>query len=154
MKIPHQFFLLLNPMMRILLRSPVHSLVSNSLMLVTFTGRRSKRTFTTPVRYIRDGEIIRAFTAASNQWWRNMRGGTEVRLLIAGSEARYRAEAIDNAPDRVRAGLQDLLRVFPQDAPYYEIALRTDKQPDASTLERASRSTIMVEAEPLAGNEG
>ena len=122
-------------------------------ILAGFTGRRSKRTFTTPVRYIREGEIIRAFTAATNQWWRNMRGGAEVRLLIEGNESRYRAEAIHSAPDRVRAGLRALLRDFPQDAPYYEIAMQADKQPNAQDLESASQNTVMIEAHRISGKE-
>ena len=53
MKLPEPFFLIINPIMRTLLRSPLHGLLSDSLMLITYTGRRSQRKFTTPVRYLR-----------------------------------------------------------------------------------------------------
>lgn len=37
-------FRVINPLMEALLRSPLHGLVSDSLLLVTFTGRKSGRT--------------------------------------------------------------------------------------------------------------
>jgi hypothetical protein len=85
MKVPEAFFTVINPIMKFLLRSPVHGLWSDSLMLITFTGRKSGRRFTTPVRYIKTGETVRCFTAAENQWWRNLRTGARVELLIKGA---------------------------------------------------------------------
>ena len=118
-------------------------------MLITFVGRKSGRTFTTPVRYSdRDGRI-RCFTAATNRWWRNLSGGAEVTLRIRGHEQRYRAEAIADDPARVRAGLEQFLAQFPQDAAYYDLRLNAHGKPEAADLDAASRRTVMVEAFPL-----
>jgi hypothetical protein len=148
-KLPEPLFIVINPTMQFLLRSPLHSLLSGSLMLITFTGRKSRRKFTTPVRYVRDGETIRCFTSAENQWWRNLCGGADVILRTRGHDAPYHAAAIENDPAEVKKQLQHYLDLFPQDAAYHEIRLNRDKTLVAEDLEAASRTAIVVEAHPI-----
>ncbi|MEJ8569378.1 nitroreductase/quinone reductase family protein [Elongatibacter sediminis] len=146
MKLPESLFAVINPCIIWLLRSPAHGLLSSGVMLITFTGRNSGRTFTTPVRYIRDGGVIRSFTARNNQWWRNMREPVEVTLRIAGKDGRYLMQAVTDDPTRIRAKLLRLLALYPQDAPYYDIELGPDKLPKPGHLDRAVEATAMVEA--------
>ena len=47
-----------NPLLKGLLRSPLHSVVSDRLALITITGRRSGREFTFPVGYRREGDRV------------------------------------------------------------------------------------------------
>ena len=47
-----------NPLVRAVLRSPAHGLLSGHLALLTVTGRRSGRAFTFPVGYHREGERV------------------------------------------------------------------------------------------------
>ena len=49
---------LYNPIVAAILRSPLHAAMSNSTMLLTFSGRKSGRTYTTPVNYVRDGDEL------------------------------------------------------------------------------------------------
>lgn len=118
-------------------------------MLVTFTGRKSRKVFTTPVRYVRDGEIVRCFTSSENRWWRNLRGGADVMLRIEGRDRPYHAIAIENNPELVEMWLTRYLGVFPQDAAYHDIRLENDKSLATEDLERASRNAIVVEARPV-----
>jgi hypothetical protein len=148
MRLPEPLFVVINPLMRALLRSPLHGILSSSLMLITFTGRKSGRRFTTPVRYVRVDGMVRCFTAAKNLWWRNLRGGASVSLLIAGREAPYDAQAIDNDPARIRAALQHYLALFPADAAYHEIRLNRDRTLVPEDLERASHEAVVVELRP------
>jgi deazaflavin-dependent oxidoreductase (nitroreductase family) len=150
MRLPEPLFVVINPVMRTLLRSPLHFLWSRSLMLITFTGRKSGRRYTTPVRYVRLDGIVRCFTSSENLWWRNLRGGAVVSLRIEGRERSYHATAIDDDPPRIRAALQHYLALFPQDAAYHGIRLNPDKSLLAGDLERASRDAVVVEAR-LAG---
>lgn len=150
MRLPEPLFVVINPVMRTLLRSPLHFLWSRSLMLITFTGRKSGRRYTTPVRYVRLDGIVRCFTSSENLWWRNLRGGAVVSLRIEGRERSYHATAIDDDPPRIRAALQHYLALFPQDAAYHGIRLNPDKSLLAEDLERATRDAVVVEAR-LAG---
>jgi hypothetical protein len=147
MRLPEPLFLLINPMMRILLRSPLHFALSKSLMLITFTGKKSGRRFTTPVRYVRVGDTVRCFTSPENLWWRNLRGGAAVSLRIEGHERPYWA-TIQGDPAAVRAALTHYLSLFPQDAAYHEIRLNPDRSLMAEDLERESQRAVVVEARP------
>lgn len=146
MRLPEPFFALINPAMRLLLRSPLHGLVSASLMLVGFTGRKSGRRFATPVRYVRAGGTIRCFTTKDTRWWRNLEGGAAVTLRIAGRDLPYQAVAIDDDPARTRAALLDYLRAFPQDAAYHDVRLGPGREPLATDLDRAAQHAVLVEA--------
>ncbi len=115
-------------------------------MLITFTGRKSGQTFTTPVRYIETDGVIRCFTSSKNQWWRNLRGGADVVLRVKGKDHPYCAVAIENDPQEVRKWLVYYLGEFPQDAVYHDIKLNRDKTLVEEDLERASHNAIVVEA--------
>ena len=148
MKLPEPLFAVINPLVGALLKSPLHSLCSDSLMLITFTGRSSGRQFTTPVRYIRDGDIVRCFTSSTNQWWRNLRGGADVTLRLRGRDFAYFATAVENDSSEVKKWLRHYLGLFPQDAAYHEIRLNPDKTLVAEDLDRASHQAVVVRAEP------
>ena len=44
-----------NSIMKWLIRSPLHGLVSKSMLVIGYTGRKSGRRYETPVNYVRDG---------------------------------------------------------------------------------------------------
>lgn len=76
----------INPLMRALLKSPAHGLVSGRLMLLTVTGRRSHRTFTFPVGYHQEGDHLHVNLdwPQRKRWWRNLRGGAPVTVVLRG----------------------------------------------------------------------
>lgn len=73
-----------NLFMKPLLKSPLHFLVSGQLVLITFTGRKSGRTYTTPLAYMREGDTVTLFTQKSRTWWKNLQGGAAVTLQLKG----------------------------------------------------------------------
>lgn len=88
----------LNPVMRLLLRSPLHRLASRQFMLLILTGRKSGRTYTVPVgRHESDGTIV---VYAAGGWRKNLRGGAPVRVVIDGVERAGYAE-LEEDPDQV-----------------------------------------------------
>ncbi len=54
----------------------VGKLVRRGITVVTYTGRKSGRTFTTPVGYRREGDVveIRVMMPDAKTWWRNFNG--------------------------------------------------------------------------------
>jgi deazaflavin-dependent oxidoreductase (nitroreductase family) len=76
-----------------LLRSPLHPLLSGSLILLTYRGRRSGREYTLPVMYAEDehGLIVFVGRASEKTWWRNLRDGSAVRVRLRGAD--YEGEA-------------------------------------------------------------
>ena len=146
MRLPEPLFLIINPMMRMLLRSPLHFIQSKSVMLITFTGRKSGRRFTTPVRYVRVADTVRCFTSSENLWWRNLRGGAAVSLRIEGKEMPYWA-TVQSDSAAVRAALTHYLGLFPQDAAYHGIRLNRDRSLVTTDLDRVAQHAVVVEAQ-------
>jgi hypothetical protein len=75
-----------NPVVRAVLRSPAHGLLSGHLALLTVTGRRSGRAFTFPVGYHRDGDRVTVGVdwPERKRWWRNLSDAAPVEIWLAG----------------------------------------------------------------------
>ncbi len=66
------------------LRSGWHRPVSATMMVLTFEGVRSGRTYSLPVGYTEDGEDLLTFTRFS--WWKNFRQQRPVSLRLRGAK--------------------------------------------------------------------
>jgi deazaflavin-dependent oxidoreductase (nitroreductase family) len=131
-----------NSAMKFVLRSPLHGMVSKTVLLITFTGRKSGKTYTTPVDYSQDGDQVYIFTHAN--WWKNLRNGAPVTLRIRGRELQGVAEPVAEDKQAVAAGLMAHLRKVPSDARYYGVTLDEHKNPSAEEAEKAAQSVVMV----------
>src|SRR5512144_1984486 len=85
----------LNPMMVWFLKSSFHFFISKGVMLVTVTGRKSGKSISTPTNYVRDGNTLWVISWRERTWWRNLRGGTKVRVLLAGRSVEGRGQVIE-----------------------------------------------------------
>jgi deazaflavin-dependent oxidoreductase (nitroreductase family) len=83
-----------NPLLRIVLSSPLHPLLSRSLALITVTGRKSGRAYTFPVGYTQEGDRVTIGVGWPERklWWRNLRGGAPVRVRLRGTVRNGHAE--------------------------------------------------------------
>ena len=79
-----------------LLQSPLHRLLSRSIDLVRYRGRRTGEQFTTPTQYAEnDGElIILVGRPESKSWWRNFQQPRDIDVLVRGKWQPMVAEAI------------------------------------------------------------
>jgi deazaflavin-dependent oxidoreductase (nitroreductase family) len=116
---------LYNPIVVSLLRSPLHGVMSKSVMLLTYKGRRSAREFTTPVSYVRDGGELLVVSSRDHSWWKNLRGGAPVAVRVRGLKLEGIAEAFEgeNAGD----GLLAVLRAVPAYRRYWGIELDSNR---------------------------
>jgi hypothetical protein len=124
-----------------LLRSPFHPLMSRDTLLLSFTGKKSGRHYTIPVRYLRDGDTLT--TTTDSRWWRNLQGGAEVKLQLAGREVRGKADVSTNSEDVERAIIA-ILRQMPSDAHFYQVRLDRNGQPDMASVKRAAQSNVLI----------
>jgi deazaflavin-dependent oxidoreductase (nitroreductase family) len=98
---------------RFLLRSPLHGLVGDRVMLLTVTGRRSGRTYSFPVRYAVDGRTITVVAEADRTtWWLNLLRQAPVVVRIDGRERHAIAHLVWDADEADRA-LAAYARTFP-----------------------------------------
>ncbi|MEO8397493.1 MAG: nitroreductase/quinone reductase family protein [Chloroflexota bacterium] len=83
-----------NIFMKPLLRSPLHVLVSKHYLLITFTGRKSGKIYSTPVEYMRDGDRVTFFTQRERSWWKNLQDDAPLTLRVSGQDYPTRAQVI------------------------------------------------------------
>ena len=131
-----------NNTVKVVLRSPVHGMVSSTLMLITFTGRKTGKKYTTPVSYSQYGNQVRIFTHAG--WWKNLCGGKPVTLRLRGHDLEGIADAVADDKQAVAAGLAEHLCRVHSDARYYDVTFDAQGNPKANEIEEAARSVVMV----------
>jgi hypothetical protein len=89
--------LVMNPVVRGLLRSPAHRLVSGSVLLLTYTGRRSGVRRELPVMYAMLGDrfVVVAGQPDTKTWWRNFAGDVRpATVTVAGRHNSCRARLL------------------------------------------------------------
>lgn len=130
---PLWLFRALNPLMRTLLRSPLHGLVSGMLMLLSYTGRKSGKTFTIPIGYFAwDTDEVMAFTTA--RWWTNLQGGTPVTLLLKRQPVKA-VPTVIHEHEAVIATLEEFIkRRGLAAARKLPVGLPTDREPTQADL--------------------
>jgi len=133
---------IVNSAMKFVLRSPVHGMVSKSILLITFTGRKSGKTYTTPVSYSQNDGQVTIFTHAD--WWKNLRSEAPVTLRLRGLEIQGLAEAVAEDKQAVAVGLEAHLRKVPSDGGFYGVTFDDQKNPKAEEVEKAAQSVVMV----------
>lgn len=88
-------------------------------MLITFKGRKTGRSFTTPVRYLKEGRTVRLFSSPQANWWKNLRGGADVSVTISGKSMKCRATVLETDDDTKLRIFRFYLESFPGDAAYH-----------------------------------
>ena len=73
---------------------------SDRLLLLTFTGRKSGKEFTTPMRYVEEDEILRLRVLVEYPWWKNLVEQATVRVLLRGQMRTGTAEVLPEEDER------------------------------------------------------
>jgi deazaflavin-dependent oxidoreductase (nitroreductase family) len=90
--------LVVNPVVRLLLRSPAHRVLSGSVLLLGYTGRRSGAHRELPVMYagLDDRFVLVAGQPDTKTWWRNFTGeDAPVTVTVAGRRTTCRARRLE-----------------------------------------------------------
>lgn len=132
-----------NSMMKWILRSPLHGLISKSTMLITYTGHKSGKLYTIPVNYVRDEDVLSVTSYCHRTWWRNLRGGAPVTVRVQDRDLKATAEVIEDDAG-VAAGLMAHLQKAPQLAKYFQVRLDANGQPDAADVARIVQDRVVV----------
>jgi hypothetical protein len=96
------------------------------------------------VQYVQTGETIYVIPgdAEHKTWWRNLRGGTPVTVLLHGKELPAQAELM---PDGEKTGApQAYLRRFPSAASTHHIKRMPDGSINPADLQAAAPGVVMV----------
>jgi len=134
--------------MRVVLRSPLHGLVSRGLMLLTVTGRTSGRSYTFPVQYAEDDGtlLVLAGRATTKSWWRNVREPSPVRIRLRGRDVAGTARVVQD-PEEIARGLAAYVRRFPRSAKTLGLPPGPGAEPERDAVARVSAENVIVRIE-------
>lgn len=95
-----------NPIVRRILRSRFHWLLSRYVIGLEFTGVKSGRQYFVPVSYSQrdDGEVS-VMTYRRRNWWRNLRGGRPLHVWLRGERLPARATVVEDDYEEIERGL-------------------------------------------------
>jgi hypothetical protein len=112
----------LNSMMKWMLTTPgIQAMVGQGVALLTFTGRKTAKTYTIPVSYHREDNTVTVITKRARHWWRNFENTDAVELRLAGRNYMGKAEAKTGEEDALQF-MVDYLQKRPIDAKAYGLA--------------------------------
>lgn len=108
---------LVNPVVRRVLRTPAHRLMSGSVLLLEYTGRRSGVRHALPAMFAETGDrlVVIAGQPETKTWWHNF--GTRPQAVVAtvaGRRRSYQASRPDARTDQYRQALAAYRRRFPR----------------------------------------
>ncbi len=138
-----------NPFMKTVLHSPLHWLAGRSTMLITYTGRKSGSEYSTPVNYVRDDDRLLSMSLANRVWWRNLRGGAPVQVVLQGKTYHGTGRVFED-----EAGIAKRLGVIARSSRMYAryLGVEIDEHGDlvdAGPLAEAAAGRVIVEIDGL-----
>ena len=99
-----------NPLVRMLLGSPLHGVLDDSFLVLHLTGRRTGRRYDIPVGYV---DMVGKLAVVSVATWRvNLRGGADVEVMLRG-HLRPMHALLDEDPASVAASYQAMINRLP-----------------------------------------
>ena len=129
-----------NDFVKFFLLTPLHVFIGNTL-LITVTGRKTGRKYSTPVSYYREGDCLWVMTSRDRSWWRNIRSGAKVSLLIHGKSINGFAQVEREIP--VEKRLIEYIRHMPTTAKAIGIRMEKDT-PNVADLSRVANNRLFV----------
>ena len=144
----------LNPVMRTLLRSPLHGITSHNIGIVHFTGRKSGRKLSTPLSYTREDTVVRLLSNQTTRWWLNFRTegkgeaegkGVRVEMEIARQRYPGTATLLEGDSEALREGVRRFIRALPRDAKVYGLKLDANGEVVETSLANIAERLILVE---------
>jgi hypothetical protein len=130
-----------NVPMRAVLGLPFRTPLSGNLMLLSYTGRKTGKTYRQPVSYARDGDVL--LTPGGGRWTLSLGDGRTVRLRLRGREVQARPELVRD-PGEVERLLGVIARENPRAARFIPIPRRENGRLDPEVLGTALRNGFTI----------
>jgi hypothetical protein len=136
-----------NDFVKFFLKTPLHVFLGNT-MLITVTGCKTGRKYSTPVGFTRDGckACLWILTNRDRTWWRNLRNGARVSLLLKGKSLSAYAE-LELDEKAVEARMLDYIRSIPMAAKPLGIHIE-NKVPNREDIARVAKDRLFVKIRP------
>jgi len=130
-----------NDFVKFFLRTPLRVFLGNT-MLITVTGCKTGRKYSTPVGFYPEGETLWVISSRDRTWWRNIKNGATVSLLLKGKAVHAFAEAQLNEED-VKMRLMEYVQRQPLSTRSLGIRME-NRIPNAEDVARVAKERLFV----------
>lgn len=138
---------IVNPIVVLVLRSPLGRRIGRHLGLLAYRGQRSDRRYELVVQCAREGSRVWIVSGQPQRktWWRNLRTTSPVELRLAGDVFRGQAVVLgDERPDELRRALTAYSQQLPRAAKSLGIESREAGDCDPAVL---AIGTVVVQVD-------
>ncbi|NDJ77972.1 MAG: nitroreductase family deazaflavin-dependent oxidoreductase [Chloroflexi bacterium] len=132
-----------NSTVKLLLRSPLHGVLSKSMTILYFTGRRSGKAYQVPVQYMPDGDDIIVLSKRFRTWWKNFQDPAPLSLRLRGKTVPATAHATTD-DDAVAAMLSRFMAYDPRGAKFYDVPIDEAGQPDMARVREIAPYIVSI----------
>ena len=105
-----------------ILRSAMHSLISNEIMIIGFKGAKSGKKYSTPVNYLEIDGNYYVMSDRSRVWWKNIKTNPEIEMYIKRKRINGMGVVYDTR-EEVEKSLALIIKHKPQMAKYLKVAI-------------------------------
>lgn len=121
---------------KFVLRLPFQTPMSRRLMLLSYTGRKTGRSYTIPVSYVQQGDDL--LIPGGGAWKINLENRAAVRIRFRGKEYSAIPEVIRD-PDEVEELVTFMMAANPAVGRFIGVPKQADGCPDREKLDEAVR---------------
>lgn len=146
-RVGFMFHKVTNPFVCFLLDSPLHSMLSGRLVLITYTGKKSGKKHTLPVQYTESHNelIVVAGYHRHKKWWRNLLQESTIDICYRGKWFEASAKAFEGEVEVIAPLLPDYLKRFPASARVRGLTFDpSGNVEDPGKLTEEARKVVMV----------
>ena len=130
---------IINPLVVLIARSPIHLLVSTQILVTQFNGRKSGNPYRVPVSFHKDENTYTCVTLRSNLWWKNLIALERTDIWLNGKLVNVQLELEYEDDEVVKSNLRHLVSGNAIDAFFAKVKLNKDGSPDEKSLDDAAK---------------
>jgi hypothetical protein len=130
---------IVNPLVVLIARSPIHLLVSTQILVTQFKGRKSGNPYRVPVSFHKEENTYTCVTLRSNLWWKNLIALERTDIWLNGKLVNVELELEYEDDEVVKSNLRHLVSGNAIDAFFAKVKLNKDGSPDEKSLDDAAK---------------
>lgn len=132
-----------NWLMRALLRSPLHGLLSRDLLVLEYTGAKTRQRRVLPLSYVEHESRLYLCTRNS-LWWRNLRTEPAVEVWLRGRRVGATALVVEPSSAEARDALRAFLARNPRTGEIlYDVKSAAGRPSEEDVAREAPRSVVV-----------
>jgi len=123
--------------------SPFWGVLGRRMAVITFAGRKTGLTISTPISVSRVGDTYTVISSRDRTWWRNLRGGASADLRNVGKTIKVRGEVFENAAE-VREKLIEYLTRDAFAAKFLQVRVNPEGELNDDDLTRLISERVLI----------